>query len=65
MENPALNPIVVEVRNNYGSQTVYPTCAVGKIFAEISGSKTLTKQTREAMKRLGYVFTVAKPDFDI
>ena len=65
MENPALNPIVVEVRNNYGNQTVYPTCAVGKIFAEIAGSKTLTKETREGMKRLGYVFRVAKPDFDI
>ena len=65
MENPALNPIVVEVRNNYGNQTVYPTCAVGKIFAEIAGSKTLTDATRKSMKRLGYVFKIAKPTVEL
>jgi hypothetical protein len=48
--------IQVLIRNNYGTQAVYPTCLVGETFAEIAGTKTLTDETRALMKRLGYSF---------
>ena len=48
--------IQVLIKNNYGSQVVYPTCEVGETFALIAGTKTLTDETRALMKRLGYQF---------
>ena len=49
--------LTVEIKNNYGTQVVYPTCQVGETFARIAGTKTLTDQTRKLMKQLGYTFT--------
>ena len=49
--------IQVTVTKNYGTDVVYPTCIVGETFALIAGTKTLTTETRELMKRLGYTFT--------
>jgi len=48
--------IQVTVTKNYGTDVVYPTCIVGETFALIAGTKTLTTETRELMKRLGYTF---------
>lgn len=50
--------IQVLVKNNYGTQAVYPTCTVGETFAQIAGTKTLTDETRALMKQLGYQFEV-------
>ena len=46
----------VEIKNNYGTQVVYPTCEIGETFALIAGTKALTYETRLLMKRLGYIF---------
>lgn len=48
--------IQVLVKNNYGTQVVYPACEIGETFAMIAGTKTLTEETRQLMKRLGYSF---------
>ena len=48
--------IQVLVKNNYGTQVVYPTCEIGETFAQIAGTKTLTEEPRLLMKRLGYIF---------
>lgn len=51
--------LTVQIKNNYGAEAIYPTCAVGEAFCRIAGTKTLTDQTRLIMKQLGYSF-VAK-----
>ena len=48
--------IQVLVKNNYGTQVVYPSCEIGETFALIAGTKTLTDETRALMKRRGYTF---------
>lgn len=48
--------IQVLVKNNYGTQVVYPSCEIGETFALIAGTKSLTDETRALMKRLGYTF---------
>lgn len=48
--------LIVKVRNNYGTEVIYPTCEVGEAFCRIAGTKTLTDQTRLIMKQLGYSF---------
>jgi len=50
--------IVVRVRNVYGNRTVYPVCDDAKLFALIAGHSTLTYNTIELIKRLGYVIEV-------
>lgn len=46
----------VIIKNNYGTDAIYPACQVGEAFARIAGTKTLTDQTRLIMKELGYSF---------
>ena len=50
--------IVVRVRNVYGNKTVYPVCDDAKLFAQIAGHSTLTHNTIDLIKRLGYVVEV-------
>lgn len=54
--------LIVKIRNNYGTEVIYPTCEVGEAFCRIAGTKTLTDQTRLIMKQLGYSFVpLAQP----
>ena len=36
--------IVIEIRNVYGTEKVYPVCEHAHAFAEIAGTKTLTHE---------------------
>ena len=53
--------IIVNVREVYGQEIVYPVCNVSKTFAEIAGTKTLTRQTMRCIERLGYRVLVEQP----
>lgn len=46
--------ILVEVRDQYGAQTIRPVCPTAQLFARIAGTKTLTRDTIQAVKALGY-----------
>jgi len=54
--------IVVKVRNIYGNRTVYPVCDDAKLFARMAGHSTLTYNTIELIKRLGYVVEVEQTE---
>lgn len=45
---------LVRIEQQYGQQVIKPVCDVANEFAKISGTKVLTRQTIESMKRLGY-----------
>jgi len=53
--------IIVNIRNVYGTETIYPSCPKGQAFAEIAGTKTLTPQAIKLIKALGYTVSVAGP----
>lgn len=46
--------IIVDIRNNYGSEAIYPVCEQAKLFAELAGTKTLTREAVALIKALGY-----------
>lgn len=46
--------ITVRLAQQYGQQVVQPVCRTSELFAQIAGTKTLTKPTLELVKRLGY-----------
>ena len=49
--------LVVEKKNVYGVERVYPVCNKAKLFARISGNKTLLPEVIELVKKLGYNLT--------
>ena len=53
--------IIVNVREVYGQEVVYPVCNISKTFAEIAGTKTLTRQTMRCIDWLGYRVLVEQP----
>jgi len=50
--------IKVRITENYGQRRIVPMDNTGKILAKIAGTKTLTPETIELSKMLGYTFTV-------
>jgi hypothetical protein len=47
--------IQFQIRNVYGEEIAYPMCTDAKIFADIAGTKTLTRMTLRRVLALGYV----------
>ena len=52
------NEIRVVVKNVYGTDKVYPYCTKARHFADIAGTKTLTRDTLRLVKLLGYQLRV-------
>ena len=50
--------IKVRITENYGQRRIVPMDNTGKILAKIAGTKTLTPETIELSKMLGYTFIV-------
>lgn len=55
--------ILIEVKQSYGRNVIYPACAEAEIFARLSGCKTLTAQTLELIEQLGYTIDTLTPDW--
>ena len=53
--------ISVSVKTVYGNETIYPECPRAKMFANIAGTKTLTRDTIRKVRALGYRVTVKTP----
>ena len=49
--------LVVSKKNVYGVERVYPVFNKAKLFATISGNKTLLPEVIELIKKLGYNLT--------
>ena len=49
--------VIVSKKNVYGVERVYPVCNKAKLFARISGNKTLLPEDIELIKKLGYNLT--------
>lgn len=49
--------ITIQIKNNYGVNTVYPVCETAKQFAAIAGTKTLTVQVLKIIEGMGYTIT--------
>ena len=49
--------LIVSKKNVYGVERVYPVCNKAKLFASISGNKTLLPEVIEQIKKLGYNLT--------
>lgn len=50
--------ILVEIKNVYGQDKIYPLCEKAKIFAKMVGQQTLTNLDVKNIKELGYTVNV-------
>lgn len=57
-----MNTITVELKSIYGIQAVYPACHASKLFAQIAGTKTLTRAAVASIKALGFTVEVKQTE---
>ena len=50
--------ILVDVRTNYGAETIYPACPTAEKLAQLAGTKTLTRAALATIRALGYEVAV-------
>lgn len=50
--------IVVEIKNVYGNELIYPACEKAIEFTRLTGTKTLSPYHIERIKALGYTVEV-------
>ena len=50
--------ITVTIKNVYGRHYIYPACETARKFGALLGTKTLTLDAIEHIKRLGYTVEV-------
>lgn len=50
--------LMVTVKNVYGKELIYPVNDVAQTFADISGQKTLSRETLKHAQTLGFVVEV-------
>lgn len=53
--------IVVQIREVYGIERVYPVCEAATTFAQMKGQRTLTQRDIDHIKQLGYRVAVENP----
>ena len=52
--------LIVEKKNVFGQELVYPICENAKRFALLTGQKTLSSTSIIIIKRLGFTFKPAE-----
>ena len=50
--------IAVEIKSQYGVNVIHPVCDKAKTFAQIAGTKTLTRDAIQNIKSLGFTVEV-------
>ena len=55
---------MIEVRSVYGTLQAYPLCPRARCFADIAGTKTLTRSTLNLVEQLGFaIVSIANADW--
>ena len=52
------NVLIVDIRNVYGNELVYPINEIAKSFCQLTNSKTLNRSTIDIIKSMGYSIKV-------
>jgi hypothetical protein len=48
--------LLIEIKNIYGREMVYPICEKSQLLTRLSGNRTLTEEAIAVIKGLGYTF---------
>ena len=50
--------LMVQIKNVYGTEKIYPVCTQAKNLADLLGTVTITREAIHKAKKLGFTFTV-------
>lgn len=50
--------LIVEERNVYGNDLIYPVCERSKELTELTGNKTITEGTKRKLKAMGHTLVM-------
>jgi len=53
--------LTIEAKDVYGRTLYYPACEKAQLFAKLIDKKTLTPETIEIVKKLGYNINMKQP----
>ena len=48
--------LLVQIKNIYGRDVIYPICEKSQLLTRLSGNRTLTEEAIAVIKGLGYTF---------
>ena len=51
--------ILVDIRDVYGRETIYPACPTAELLAQLAATKTLTRAALATIRALGYSVELA------
>jgi|TARA_R100001377_G_C3173359_1_gene103889 hypothetical protein len=57
--------ITVNIKTNFGNEAIYPVCENAQGFANIAGTKTLTRQTLATIKKMGFAIEIQTPSISL
>ena len=57
-----MSNLIVEKKNVYGVERVYPVCNKAKILTALTGNKTLLDVDIKLIKQLGYTLTTKREE---
>ena len=52
--------IKIKITENYNKEAIYPACQDAQTFADIAGTKTLTRSTLKSIQSLGYEIDIVQ-----
>lgn len=50
--------ILIEIKNVYGNETIYPVCEIAITLAALTGKKTFNKNDIKLIRSLGYEINI-------
>jgi hypothetical protein len=57
--------IIIRTKSVYGIVQAYPACPVSRLFADLTGTKTLTREALNTIKKLGFEIEQQAQTMDI
>jgi len=57
--------IEVKVKNVYGNERIYPVCTNAKLFCNLTKTETITFQSLDVIKALGYKIVVVQEQWQL
>lgn len=57
--------IKVQIKNIYGTETVYPACPLAVKFTHLTGTKTLTADKLRVIQQMGVEIEVIAPSITL
>lgn len=57
--------ILIEAKTVYGREVFYPVCVQARMFADVSGTKTLTRPQLQAITAAGHEVKIRHPEITL